>query len=165
MVNVLKQCRRELDDLPDEVKGDLADAVARLELGHSLSMPLSRPMPSPKTSEVRVTKSQKTLEIASAPAGKTAGIAPLFRGFFRGRKPLEQVFFAIAVADLACFRTSIGKGVHELRLRDRSGVYRVIYYLAGSSAIYLLHAFMKKKNHTPQQNIEIAKKRLREVAK
>lgn len=105
MIKVLKQCRKELNDLPDEVKGDLADAVARLELGHALSMPLSRPMP------------------------------------------------------------SIGKGVHELRFRDRSGVYRVIYYLAGSSAIYLLHAFMKKKNQTPRQNIEIAKKRLREVKK
>jgi hypothetical protein len=59
----------------------------------------------PKTSEVGVTKSQKTLEIASAPGGKTAGIAALFRGFFRGRKSLVQVFFAIAVADLVCFRT------------------------------------------------------------
>jgi hypothetical protein len=58
----------------------------------------------PKTSEVSVTKSRKTLEIASAPAGKTAAIAELFRGFFRGRKPLEQAFFAIAVADRACFR-------------------------------------------------------------
>jgi phage-related protein len=105
MINVLKQCGRELEDFPDEVKGDLADAVARLEMGHTLSMPLSRPMP------------------------------------------------------------SIGRSVHELRLRDRSGVYRVIYYLSGSSAIYLLHAFMKKKSQTPQQNIEIAKRRLREVAK
>jgi trimeric autotransporter adhesin len=58
-----------------------------------------------------VTKSQKTLEIASAPAGKTAGIAELFRGFFRGRKPLKQAFFTIAVADLACFRTIVrGRG-------------------------------------------------------
>ena len=105
MLTVLKQCRKELDGLPDEVKGDLADAVAQLELGHALSMPLSRPMP------------------------------------------------------------SIGKGVHELRLRDRSGVYRVIYYLAGSTGIFLLHAFMKKANKTPRQNIEIAKHRLREVTK
>jgi len=32
--------------LPVAVREDLADAVARLEQGHSLSMPLSRPMPS-----------------------------------------------------------------------------------------------------------------------
>jgi len=47
--------------LPAEIRADLADALARLDAGLSLSMPLSRPMP------------------------------------------------------------AIGPGVHELRLRDRSG--------------------------------------------
>jgi phage-related protein len=81
----------------------LADAIARLEEGHMLSMPLSRPMP------------------------------------------------------------SIGKGVHELRFKDRSGIYRVIYFLAGKGMIHLLHAFSKKTQQTPPQNIELAKKRLKEV--
>jgi phage-related protein len=40
------RCQRELDDLPVAVREDLADAVARLEQGLTLSMPLSRPMPS-----------------------------------------------------------------------------------------------------------------------
>lgn len=44
-MEVLKQCERELSDWPEAVKGELADAIARLELGHTLSMPLSRPMP------------------------------------------------------------------------------------------------------------------------
>ena len=57
----------------------------------------------------------------------------------------------------------IGRGVHELRLPDRNGIYRVIYFLAGNRVIYVLHAFKKKTRETPCQNIEVAKKRLREV--
>ena len=67
MIIVLKGCRREIEQLPEEVRGDLADALARLDAGLMLSMPVSRPMP------------------------------------------------------------SIGRGVHELRLRDRSGTYRIVY--------------------------------------
>lgn len=39
-------CRKELRDLPEVVREDLADALASLEAGVPLSMPLSRPMPS-----------------------------------------------------------------------------------------------------------------------
>ena len=46
MVAVLKQCRKEIAAFPEEVRGDIADAAARLEEGQALSMPLSRPMPS-----------------------------------------------------------------------------------------------------------------------
>ena len=46
MVTVLHPCCREIAALPDEIRGDIADAVARLEVGLMLSMPLSRPMPS-----------------------------------------------------------------------------------------------------------------------
>ncbi|MFA4874095.1 MAG: type II toxin-antitoxin system RelE/ParE family toxin [bacterium] len=58
----------------------------------------------------------------------------------------------------------IGRGCHELRFRHRSGVYRIIYCLAGSGMIYGLHAFKKKARETPYHNIEIAKRRLKEVA-
>jgi phage-related protein len=45
-VEILKQCQKEILDWPDEIREDLADAIARLERGHVFSMPLSRPMPS-----------------------------------------------------------------------------------------------------------------------
>jgi hypothetical protein len=70
-LEILKQCDKELEAWPEDVREDLADVIARLERGQMLSMPLSRPMP------------------------------------------------------------SIGPGVHELRFKDRSGIYRVIYFLAG----------------------------------
>jgi phage-related protein len=46
VLEIDRRCRRELDDLPMTVREDLADAVARLDQGLTLSMPLSRPMPS-----------------------------------------------------------------------------------------------------------------------
>lgn len=58
---------------------------------------------------------------------------------------------------------SIGKGVHELRLRDRNGIYRVIYVFLGQGEIWLLHAFIKKTQSTPQQSIALAQKRLKEI--
>lgn len=103
MIVVLKPCQRELRLFPEVVRGDLADALARLDAGLTLSMPLSRPMP------------------------------------------------------------SIGSGVHELRLRHRSGQYRVIYVLVRRGAIYVLHAFRKTTQATPKGSIELAKQRLKEV--
>lgn len=53
--------------------------------------------------------------------------------------------------------------MHELRFRDRSGIYRVIYILIGSGETWLIHAFMKKTSATPQASIDLAKKRLKEI--
>lgn len=58
---------------------------------------------------------------------------------------------------------SIGSRVHELRFRDRSGVYRVIYFIAVSGVIHLLCAFKKTSQTTEQKHINLAKLRLREV--
>lgn len=60
---------------------------------------------------------------------------------------------------------SIGKGVHELRFRDKAGIYRVIYYLAGAGTIWLIHAFQKKTQATPKQNIDVAKERMQRILK
>ena len=46
MIQVLKACTKEIQEFPEGVREDLADALARLEVGQNLSMPLSRPMPS-----------------------------------------------------------------------------------------------------------------------
>ena len=45
MLRFSKQFNRELEELPSDIRTDLADAPRRLERGHRLSMPLSRPMP------------------------------------------------------------------------------------------------------------------------
>jgi phage-related protein len=46
MVVILTACRREILQLPDDIRSDLADALARLDAGHTLTMPLPRPLPS-----------------------------------------------------------------------------------------------------------------------
>lgn len=102
MIVISKPCRREIKELPAAIRGDLADALARLEAGLGLSMPLSRPMP------------------------------------------------------------SIGSGAHELRLKDRSGAYRVVYALIRSGTVHVLHAFKKTAQATPKRNIQIARQRLKE---
>ncbi len=43
---------------------------------------------------------------------------------------------------------SIGAGVREFRVRDESGAFRVIYLATLREAIYVLHAFQKKTQHT-----------------
>ena len=103
MIVIPKACNRELQVLPPEVRGDLADALARLDAGLKLSMPLSRPMP------------------------------------------------------------VIGTGVHELRLKGRSGQYRVIYAVVERRGIYVIHAFKKTAEATPRRNLAVSRRRLKEI--
>lgn len=46
---------------------------------------------------------------------------------------------------------SIGSGVREIRIRERIGAYRVIYIATFEDAVYVLTAFQKKQQKTPQQ--------------
>lgn len=96
-------CKKDILGFPLSIREDLADAIARLEEGLLLSMPLSRPMP------------------------------------------------------------SIGVRVHELRLRDRTGIYRVIYYLSNDSIIHILCGFKKTTQSTERRYLKLAKKRLKDV--
>ncbi len=91
--------------MPRSIREDLADALARLDEGHTLSMPLSRPMP------------------------------------------------------------TIGSGVHELRLKDRSGAYRTVYALRSGGTVYVIHGFKKTSRATPRRNIELAQRRLKEIGR
>jgi phage-related protein len=58
---------------------------------------------------------------------------------------------------------SIGIGVSEIRVRDREGIYRTFYYVKSFKGILVFHAFVKKTQKTPSKEIEIARKRLREM--
>ena len=57
----------------------------------------------------------------------------------------------------------IGKGVEEIRVPEESGIYRVLYTARLADAIYVLHAFQKKTMQTSEQDIEIAKKRYKQL--
>src|SRR5258706_2047506 len=54
---------------------------------------------------------------------------------------------------------SVGPGAYELRVRDETGAFRVIYVAKFDRAIYVLHAFQKKTRKTSQTDIELAASR------
>ena len=54
---------------------------------------------------------------------------------------------------------SIGKNCHELRVNDKHKTWRIIYFI-DDDAIVILEVFAKKTQKTPQEVIEVSKKRL-----
>ena len=59
--------------------------------------------------------------------------------------------------------SSLGPHIHELRFRDKAGIYRVIYFIKKKDAIYMVHAFTKKTQKTPKKNLDLAQKRIRRL--
>jgi phage-related protein len=59
--------------------------------------------------------------------------------------------------------TSIGSGVREIRIRDESGAFRVLYIANIKSAVYVLHAFQKKTGRTATRDLDLAASRLKQI--
>lgn len=59
--------------------------------------------------------------------------------------------------------SSVAPGVEELRIRDRSGTYRVFYYTKLADSVLILHAFKKKTQKTLPHEIAMGQKRLKEI--
>ena len=58
---------------------------------------------------------------------------------------------------------ALGSGLFELRPRGREGTGRALYcYLVGERVV-VRHAFVKKTKATPQHDLEIARRRMKEV--
>jgi len=58
---------------------------------------------------------------------------------------------------------SVAAGVSELRVHGEDGVYRAFYFTLSAKGILVFHAFVKKAQRTPAAEIELARKRLREL--
>jgi len=100
-----------------------------------------------------------------------------------GRSPVEEFLLALPeetrleIADAMVLLESghrlempisrnlsgICPGLHELRIRDRAGQVRVIYYIKKEEAIYLIHGFRKKTRTIPRRELDIVNKRLKEI--
>ena len=88
------------------------------------------------------------------------------RGFPRAARreagyQLERVQFGLEPSDWKQM-TTVGRGVREIRIHYE-GQYRVIYVAKFDDAIYVLHAFQKKTQKTRKQDIQIARRRLKEM--
>ena len=97
------KAREQIKTFPEEVRKELGKAIFDLQKGHTLGMPLSRPM------------------------------------------------------------SSVALGVEELRIRDRTGIYRAFYYKQSARGVLIFHAFVKKTQKTPLQDVELGRKRLKEL--
>ncbi len=67
-------------------------------------------------------------------------------------------------SDLGMPRTEpLGKGLFELRLKGKEGIARVFYCTMVGKKIYMLHCIIKKTEKTPNKELALARKRMREV--
>ena len=64
---------------------------------------------------------------------------------------------------VACVMPAVAPGVEELRIRDRTGIYRAFYYARTPRGVLVFHAFVKKSRTTPQHELKLARVRLREL--
>jgi phage-related protein len=58
---------------------------------------------------------------------------------------------------------TIDPGVREIRIRDDSGIYRMMYVAKFRNAIYVLHCFQKKTQKTSSNDLETATRRYKEL--
>lgn len=56
---------------------------------------------------------------------------------------------------------TVGTGVREIRIREASGAFRVIYLATLPDRVLVLHAFQKKTQQTPKRDIDVAANRLK----
>jgi phage-related protein len=58
---------------------------------------------------------------------------------------------------------TMGDGLFELRPHGREGIGRALYCFVVGQRIMVVHAFIKKSQATPQRDLDIARKRMKEV--
>lgn len=56
---------------------------------------------------------------------------------------------------------TICPGVREIRIREASGAFRVVYLATLEDRVLVLHAFQKKTQATPKKDIDLAIQRLK----
>ena len=61
--------------------------------------------------------------------------------------------------------STVGQGVKEIRIRDATGAFRIIYVAKFANAVYVLHCFQKKTAKTSKADLDLAAKRYRDLLK
>ena len=51
---------------------------------------------------------------------------------------------------------SVGQSAREIRIREESGAFRVIYLATRPEGVYVLHCFQKKTQKTSQRDLRLA---------
>ena len=84
------------------------------------------------------------------------------------RKELGKAIFDLQLGEALAMPLSrplpsLEPGAGELRVRDRSGIYRALYYTRSAKGILIFHAFVKKTRAIPKHELELAMQRLKEL--
>ena len=58
---------------------------------------------------------------------------------------------------------AFGDGLFELRPRGKSGIGRAFYCFLVGQRVMVLHAFIKKSQQTPERELRLARKRMKEI--
>ena len=93
--------------------------------------------------------------------------------FIRGEKPAVRKQIGQAIRDLqkgislglplSRPMPTVASGVHELRIRSKTTAIRVFYFVKLAEAVLVFHAFQKKTQKTPTQELTLGRQRLNEV--
>lgn len=59
--------------------------------------------------------------------------------------------------------SDVGAGVYEIKVRTDTGAYRAFYVAKFEESIYVIHAFKKKTQQTAKQDIELGRKRYKDL--
>jgi len=58
---------------------------------------------------------------------------------------------------------AMGGGIFELRIKDAEGIARVFYCTVVGRCVVFLHQFVKKTDKTPSRELNVARRRMKEV--
>lgn len=93
------------------------------------------------------------LEIEALPVGIRASYARL-------ADMLEEFGLDVRMP----YSRAMGGGLFELRPKGREGTARVFYCMRVENRIVILHCFIKKSQQTPKRELDLARRRQREVS-
>lgn len=77
---------------------------------------------------------------------------------------LSQLQFGDMPTDFKPMK-SVGAGAYEIRVSASGQAFRTVYVAKFEEAIYVLHAFEKKTQRTPQKDVETARSRYRSISR
>jgi phage-related protein len=60
---------------------------------------------------------------------------------------------------------TVSRGVQEIRIRDATGAFRVMYVAKFDDAVHVLHCFQKKTQKTSKADLNLAAQRYRDLLK
>jgi phage-related protein len=63
------------------------------------------------------------------------------------------------------YTVPMSSGLFEIRSKGKEGIGRSLYCMVAGKEIIILHSFVKKSQKTPKKELDIAKKRMKEIKK